>query len=107
MLDWPTRRDRRPKHDRPTTRPSWLDPSSPAAAPAVMVTEREHDVLTLLVAGYSYSQISRDLLISEKTVGYHLSNIYGHADVGSRHELIDWVRAHPGAITIGSAQKRK
>lgn len=84
-----------------------LDPSSPPASPGIMLTEREHDVLTLLVGGYSYAQISRDLFISEKTVGYHLSNVYAKAGVGSRHELVDWVRTHPGAITIGSARRRK
>lgn len=31
--------------------------------------------------------IAEALVITERTVGYHLSNIYGKAGVNSRHEL--------------------
>ena len=71
--------------------------SGPAAdsGPAFELTDRERDVLTLLVAGMSYAQIARDLFITQRTVGYHLSNIYGKAGVNSRHLLIEQVRRDP------------
>jgi DNA-binding CsgD family transcriptional regulator len=64
----------------------------------VTLTEREHDVLALVVEGYSYAQIARQLYISQSTVSYHLGNIYPKAGVRSRHELTQWVRAHPGSV---------
>ena len=60
-----------------------------------MLTEREQDVLTLIASGMSYAQIARDLFVTQSTVGYHLSNIYRKAGVGSRHELTELVRSDP------------
>jgi DNA-binding CsgD family transcriptional regulator len=64
----------------------------------VELTEREHDVLTLVVAGMSYQQIASDLYITQSTVSYHLSNIYAKAAVTSRHELADLVRREPHVL---------
>ncbi len=84
--------------------------STPAAGPsplppAFAVTEREHDVLTLLLNGMSYAQISRELFITQSTVGYHLGNLYAKAGVATRHQLTELARAHPGSfgITMASA----
>ena len=43
----------------------------------------------------SYAQIARDLFITQRTVGYHLSNIYGKAGVNSRHVLTELARREP------------
>ncbi|MCW2494509.1 LuxR C-terminal-related transcriptional regulator, partial [Jatrophihabitans sp.] len=67
------------------------------------LTDREHDVLTLVLEGYSYAQISRELFVSQSTVSYHLGNIYPKAGVRSRHELTDWVRRHPGSLSPHSS----
>jgi DNA-binding CsgD family transcriptional regulator len=82
----------------PASRP---DPLPPAFA----VTEREHDVLTLLLNGMSYAQISRELYITQSTVGYHLGNLYAKAGVTTRHQLTELARAHPSSfgITMASA----
>ncbi|MEU7880911.1 LuxR C-terminal-related transcriptional regulator [Microbispora bryophytorum] len=69
-------------------------PPAPTS-PAVAITDRERDVLTLLVAGMSYAQIASELFISQKTVGYHLSNMYAKADVSGRHQLSDLARRQP------------
>ena len=73
--------------------------------PAFTVTEREHDVLTLLLNGMSYAQISRELYITQSTVGYHLGNLYAKAGVTTRHQLTELARAQPSSfgITMASA----
>jgi DNA-binding CsgD family transcriptional regulator len=61
--------------------------------PMIELSERERDVLTLVVAGLSYAQIARDLFITQRTVGYHLGNIYAKSDVHSRHQLVELARS--------------
>jgi DNA-binding CsgD family transcriptional regulator len=62
-------------------------------APDIMsvLSDRERDVATLVVAGLSYAQIARDLFITRATVGLHLTRIYAKTGVSSRHELTDLV----------------
>ncbi len=55
----------------------------PADLPAGL-TAREVEVLRLVAAGRSNTQIAAELVLSEKTVARHLSNIFGKLDVGSR-----------------------
>jgi DNA-binding NarL/FixJ family response regulator len=76
---------------------------APGRNPVVMLTEWEQDVLTLIASGMSYAQISRDLFVTQSTVGYHLSNIYRKAGVSSRHELTEMVRGDPLGFGIATA----
>lgn len=55
----------------------------PTALPAGL-TEREAEVLRLVASGRSNAQIASDLVLSEKTVARHLSNIFVKLNVGSR-----------------------
>ena len=48
------------------------------------LTEREVEVLRLVARGRSNTEIAAGLVISEKTVARHLSNIFTKLDVGSR-----------------------
>ena len=48
------------------------------------LTAREAEVLRLVATGRSNAQIAADLVLSEKTVARHLSNIFTKLDVGSR-----------------------
>ena len=48
------------------------------------LTERELEVLRLLAAGLSNSQIAQKLYLSSGTVKVHLKHIYGKLDVSSR-----------------------
>jgi len=48
------------------------------------LTEREGEVLRLVARGLSTRQIASELVISEKTVGRHLDNIYAKLGVSSR-----------------------
>jgi len=79
----------------------YLETSAPSAGPVptvpelealTMLSDRERDVVTLLVAGLSYAQIARDLYVTRSTVGFHLSNIYAKTGTTSRHGLTDLVR---------------
>ena len=55
----------------------------PDAAPDGL-TAREVEVLRLVASGRSNAQIATELVLSEKTVARHLSNIFTKIDVGSR-----------------------
>jgi DNA-binding NarL/FixJ family response regulator len=48
------------------------------------LTAREVEVLRLVASGHSNAQVAAALVLSEKTVARHLSNIFGKLDVGSR-----------------------
>jgi DNA-binding NarL/FixJ family response regulator len=56
---------------------------SPGAAPAGL-TGREVEVLRLVAAGRSNAAIAAELVLSEKTVARHLSNIFTKLQVGNR-----------------------
>jgi DNA-binding CsgD family transcriptional regulator len=71
----------------------------------IILTDREKDVLALLVVGKSYAQIARELFITQKTVSYHLGNVYAKTGISSRHRLAEFIRAEPhafGSITAAS-----
>jgi DNA-binding NarL/FixJ family response regulator len=54
----------------------------------VTLTAREHDVLTLLVRGFSYKMISSDIDISMDTVRTHIKNTYAKLHVNSKSEAV-------------------
>jgi DNA-binding CsgD family transcriptional regulator len=58
-----------------------------------MLSDRERDVVTLLLEGLSYPQIARELYVTRSTVAFHLSNAYAKTGATSRHELVQLVRA--------------
>jgi two-component system, NarL family, response regulator LiaR len=71
-----------------------------APASPETLTEREIEVLRLLAHGRSNKEIAHDLVISEKTVKTHVSNILAKLGVPSRTQaalyaarigLVDWV----------------
>ncbi len=52
------------------------------------LTEREQDVLQLILSGKSNKEIAANLSISENTVKTHVRNIFSKYDISSRAELI-------------------
>ncbi|MBO3750611.1 AAA family ATPase [Streptosporangiaceae bacterium NEAU-GS5] len=54
------------------------------------LTTREAEVLDLLAEGLRNADIAARLLISEKTVGHHVSAILGKLGVTSRHDAARW-----------------
>jgi DNA-binding NarL/FixJ family response regulator len=64
--------------------------------PVPRLTPRQWELLRLLAAGYTNTQIARRLGISEGTVGTHLENIYTRLNVSSRIAAV--TRAFPDRI---------
>ncbi len=58
------------------------------------LTSREAEVLELLAKGWSNLQIAEALHITERTVRFHLTNIYDKLDVSSRTEAMNWAFTH-------------
>lgn len=56
----------------------------------IQLTERETEVLDLLKKGWPNNRIAQELYLSERTVRFHLTNIYDKLNVSSRAEAISW-----------------
>ncbi|MCY1145558.1 LuxR C-terminal-related transcriptional regulator [Actinoplanes sp. Pm04-4] len=56
------------------------------------LTPREREVLVHLVSGRTYSEIARALVLSEKTVGVHVSNMLRKTGTTGRAELAELAR---------------
>lgn len=52
------------------------------------LTERETQIVELLLRGYTYKAVSESLVISENTMKYHVKNIYQKLNINSKMELI-------------------
>ena len=65
------------------------------------LTERENEVMLLLISGKTNKEIAGELVIVERTVKYHLSNIYAKTGVKSRTELTNLLLRKP-ETTAGS-----
>lgn len=52
------------------------------------LTEREREVLALMVGGFNNTEISDRLVVSKSTVKFHVSNILSKLHVGSRTEAV-------------------
>jgi len=56
--------------------------------PGIDMTEREKEILALMVEGLSNSKIAERLTINQSTVKFHVSNILGKLGVSSRTEAV-------------------
>lgn len=52
------------------------------------LTSKEHEVLSLLVRGYSYKMVASELIIGIETVRYHVKQIYQKLHVNSKSEAV-------------------
>jgi NarL family two-component system response regulator LiaR len=66
----------------------------PVKQPGFDLTEREQEVLNLVVQGHSNQQIADKLVISITTVKAHISNILSKLQVSSRAEAIAYAIKH-------------
>jgi len=73
-------------------RPSMRVPPTPSQPLAEPLTNRELDVLELLVQRLSNQEIAGNLYISVTTVKAHLRNIYGKLNVNKRREAVEKAR---------------
>ena len=53
------------------------------------LTRRETEVFSLLIKGYTASEIGTSLFISERTVECHVQNIYGKLDVHTKRQAVE------------------
>jgi DNA-binding NarL/FixJ family response regulator len=58
--------------------------------PGIDLTEREQEVIMMLAEGWTNQRMAHELSVSERTVRFHLSNIYDKLGVSSRAEAIAW-----------------
>lgn len=70
--------------------------SSPAPA---ALTEREHDVLELLAQGLPNKEIAARLTITERTVKFHVSSLFGKLNATNRTEAVT-LAAQQGLISL-------
>lgn len=68
--------------------------SSSGPGRAGSLTEREHEVLGLIADGRSNREIARALVLSEKTVKTHVSNILMKLDLADRTQAALWAVRH-------------
>ena len=66
-------------------------PNSNNAATNTDLSERELEVLQLLVKGYDYKIIAEKLFLSSDTVRKHIANIYAKLHVTSKAQAINLV----------------
>lgn len=69
-----------------------------SSAPGVFpeLTEREREVLSLIAQGYNNAEIAQRLVLSQKTVRNHVSNIFSKLQVADRAQAI--VRAREAGL---------
>ena len=56
------------------------------------LTNREREVLDLVASGLGNHEIARRLVLSEKTVRNHVSNLFTRIQVTTRAEAVAWAR---------------
>jgi len=73
--------------------------AGPAAAEGIPgLTAREREILAQLVAGRTYGEIARALVLSEKTVSSHVSNMLRKTGTASRIELAQLAHRHSASV---------
>lgn len=60
------------------------------ATSGVRLTDRETAVLRLLARGWTNTHIAEELVLGERTVRFHLHNIYDKLGVSTRGEAMAW-----------------
>ena len=63
------------------------------------LTNRQAEVATLVTTGLSNKEIGNQLFITEKTVKYHLVEIYKKLNLKSRAQLIVYCLPHMGFVS--------
>jgi len=74
----------------------------PATAALSELTQRERDIVRLIVEGASNKEVASALAISERTVKGHLSNVFQKLGVSDRLKLVLYVREGKPAGSAGN-----
>jgi DNA-binding NarL/FixJ family response regulator len=67
---------------------------SEESAPARPLTNRETEVLRLLARGHTSREIAAELSLSVRTVGRHITNVYGKIGARTRAEATSYAVRH-------------
>jgi DNA-binding CsgD family transcriptional regulator len=62
------------------------------------LSHREAEVVELVAQGLSNKEVADKLFVTEKTIKFHLTNIYKKMNVKSRAQLIVWCLPHVGFV---------
>ena len=62
------------------------------------LSKREAEVAELVATGLSNKEVANRLFVTEKTIKFHLTNIYKKMKLTSRTQLIVWSLPHMGFI---------
>jgi DNA-binding CsgD family transcriptional regulator len=68
------------------------------------LSNREAEVAELVSKGLSNKEVANQLFVTEKTVKFHLTNIYKKMSVKSRAQLIVWCLPHLGFVESEATQ---
>ncbi|MFN8446264.1 MAG: response regulator transcription factor [Caldilineaceae bacterium] len=68
---------------------AWLQ-AKQEQIPHHLLTEREQEIVRLLAHVKTNEQIAKDLMITERTVRFHLHNIFSKLGVNTRSEVLIW-----------------
>ena len=68
------------------------------------LSNREAEVAELVSKGLSNKEVANQLFVTEKTVKFHLTNIYKKMNVKSRAQLIVWCLPHLGFVENETSQ---
>jgi DNA-binding CsgD family transcriptional regulator/tetratricopeptide (TPR) repeat protein len=74
--------------------PEPTPPAAPATVPGDRLSQREREVVRLLVEGKSNQQIAEALSISHHTAGNHVAHILSKLDLESRTAVAAWAVRH-------------
>jgi len=67
-------------------------------APSSALTDRQRELLRLLLQGYDNQSLARETGLSVKTIENHLTRIYRQLNVQSRLEAVHYVTEHPEVL---------
>lgn len=68
-----------------------LDEACGKVAATFHLTERESEVMMLLIHGHTRAAIAKKLFISENTARAHVKSIYSKLSMHSKQQLIDYI----------------
>lgn len=68
--------------------------STPASAASALLSARERQIVTLVASGLTNPSIADALVLSRRTVEWHVGNVLGKLSLRTRAELIVWAHDH-------------
>jgi DNA-binding CsgD family transcriptional regulator len=68
------------------------------------ISNRERDIISMVMQGHANRIIAERLFISDRTVKNHISSIYRKTRAANKVQLLNMVRNHPGSQSDSAAQ---